>query len=77
MVHHSAVLTRGKSPNWFLPDSCLLNTDEDGDFAERDGEAEGAHGLPPGGELLERGQEGDDAVLRDGLKGIMELWIDS
>ena len=48
----------------------MLNTDEDGDLAERDGEAEGAHGLPPGGELLERGQEGDDAVLRDGLKGM-------
>lgn len=43
-------------------------TDEDGDLAEGDGETQRAHRLAPGGELLERGEEGDDAVLGDGLK---------
>ena len=45
---------------------CLTN--EDGDLADGDGESEGADGLSAGGELLERRQEGDDAVLGDGLE---------
>ena len=45
-------------------------TDEDGDLAEGDGETQRAHRLAPGGELLERGEEGDDAVLGDGLKEV-------
>ena len=43
-------------------------TDENGDLAEGDGETQRAHRLSPGGQLLERGEEGDDAVLGDGLK---------
>ena len=46
----------------------LLLTDEHGDLADGDGDSERADGLPLGRLHLEGGQEGDDAVLGDGLQ---------
>ena len=67
MLHfYSALCTRVRTGTGTALAAQL--TDQNGNLAEGDGEAQCADRLPPRGELLKGGEERDDAVLGDGLK---------